>query len=529
MFHYLRIRKYSHGFVCDELNPKALKACLGMANQLVQFGYVPQYGQMVRKALKVYACSNATRTEFRFLIGHFEKFKRVLRMFDIDWAYVKCEEVGYDQPLPLNLSLAPKWKLRDYQEPIVKFLSRKTSLDFVPGTTWKSIKSLLPLQTGQGKGLCSMAASVEIGWRTVFLIRPMFHDKWVAEICDTYGIDEKQIRIIQGGSSLQKLLKEAVIEKKNQKIQNIILISNKTYQIWLKNYEKFGNAGLKKMGYPIGPGEFYQTLKVGLRIIDEAHMDFHLCCKADTYTHVPVSISLTATLFNKDPFLSQMYYDVYPSEDRYKAPELIKYADVFAVMYRFANPEKIRTTEFGSKNFSNNQVELSILKNRKTKEEYLKLIKSVVEMGFQKCTRAKKKLAIYAYNTDMINTIVEYLGKEYPQYSVKRYMSEDDYTSNLINSDIVVTTTGSAGTAQDISDLTNLICTIAISSEQLNVQLLGRLRQLKDNHQVEMHYLVPYNLEKPLNYHKEKIELFKPRVKSHTVLWTPHVIGYHCN
>ena len=105
------------------------------------------------------------------------------------------------------------------------------------------------------------------------------------------------------------------------------------------------------------------------------------------------------------------------------------------------------------------------------------------------------------------------LKKKYPQFDIRRYVSEDPW-ENLLEPDIIVSTLGSAGTAVDIPNLSTCILTNAIQSIQANRQSFGRLRNLKDNHSLEFVYFVCEDIPKHLDYHVAKKEMMMQRAKS---------------
>merc|ERR1712098_430540 len=111
--------------------------------------------------------------------------------------------------------------------------------------------------------------------------------------------------------------------------------------------------------------------------------------------------------------------------------------------------------------------------------------------------------------------IADHLAKRNPTLEVARYISEDDYEV-LMESDISASTALSAGTGVDIPGLRYSLMTTNINSSQANIQIVGRLRRLKDWPDVEpdFMYILARNLPKHMEYHEKKKKLLRPRVKS---------------
>lgn len=367
--------------------------------------------------------------------------------------------------------------------------------------------------------LCSLLAISKIGLRTVIIIKPAFIEKWIDDFNKTFNIDKDDVLVIKGAAQLKALI---VLANENRVTEKLIIISNKTFQSWMSLYEKYKDETLG-MGYDIRPFEIFKVLKAGVRLIDEVHMAFHNCFKMDLYTHVPTSIALSATLVSEEPFIAEMHKLAYPLGDRYKDTPLTKYIESYAMLFRFNRIDLIKTTEYGSSNFSMNAVEKSIMKHIPTLNNYFKLIDFTIEGSFIKCTRSKKKLLIFASTVDMCTLIVNHLKHKYPQFDTRRYVADDEYT-DLIESEVCVSTLGSAGTAIDLPNLTTVILTTMISSIQSNIQSLGRLRKLNDDHPVQFYYFVATDIPKSMEYHSKKKLLLSERAASFKEYHTGYVL-----
>lgn len=494
----MRVTIYSHHFSVDQLTPRGRWAVNTFAKNFVQYGWASSRGANHRVMLKVFAAATNDRASYRFHINVLNDFKEFLDNNYITNGLVESSTRSIPVSEAVDFKIYPEWTLRDYQEPIVEYLNKP-----------HPISKFVDLQTGKGKGIVAMMSIAAFGKRTAIIIKPTYIEKWVAELQKTYDMVAEDIVVIQGSAALMALLQLAV---SNQLIAKIIVISNRTFQNWITAYEEHGDNTLN-MGYACLPYQYAEVLKVGMRLIDEAHQDWHLTFKLDLYTHVEKSISLSATLINNDPFLSKTYDIAYPKKDRFAGLALDRYIDSYAVHYRFDKPDKIRTTEYGRTTYSHQAFEKSILKYPKILEGYLKLIDYIVDIGFMAHTRKLKKLLIFAASIELCTVITEYLKTKYPQYDVRRYVADDEY-DDLMDSEICVSTLGSSGTALDIPNLTNVILTPAISSVQSNIQSLGRLRKLPDDAKVEFHYFVCNDIQKHLDYDRDKKTMLEKRAKT---------------
>lgn len=493
----LIVKISSHNFAATFITPRSRPAIVSFATTMIQYGFARgQMNKMSYAPLKVYAASTRDRSEYRFHINQLNDFKRHMERFGL-----KGDMVVYEQlPIPVGTTveflIGPQWVERDYQPPIIAYLANPDP----------PIQKFLDLQTGRGKSFCSMSAMVKIGKRVVIIVKPMYIVKWKEDMERTFTDISDDIMIVQGSGQLMALLELARNDDLSAKI---IIISNKTLQNWYKMYEQFKHETLE-LGYACLPQDMFGHLGAGVRLIDEVHQDFHLNWKIDMYTNVAHAMSLSATLLSDDGFVAKMHGLAYPVAERYKSPAYHKYISAKAVMYRFREPQKIRTTDPGSNTYTHHQFEKSIIRNPQTLKNYLGLINTLLMGSYMREYKKTQRLLVFCISVEMCTIVREYLANQHPTLDVRRYVEEDPY-SNLMESDICVTTLQSAGTAVDVPNLKTVILTIAVASTQANVQGFGRLRELKDGTTPEFLYLVCEDIPKHLEYHEQKRVILESR------------------
>lgn len=489
----------SHFFEVTQFTARVGDACIAFAKKLMTYKWERINGRSMMLPDKVYASSNKLRNYFRFHRNHLEPFTEHLKEKGVHLDYIHFIELPTYEPAKVVFKVKPEWKPKDYQVPVIEYLSKT-----------KPNSRLAELQTGDGKTFCSLMAIANLGVRTVIAIKAGDLDKWYNDLIKTYNNDPEEYAVISGNGSLRALLEEA---KEGTLNYSVILLSLPTYRNWITEYEDFGDMD-DTNGYPCRPQEFFEFIGAGVRLNDETHRDFHFVFKMDCYAHLSHgSISLSATLITKDSFLSKIYDVLLPYKLRMPKRPLRKYADVTSVLFSFQDKHKIKTEQFGSKNYSHSAVETSILENKDTTNNYLDLIDHILQISFFRSKRPKKKALVFAATVEMCTLLTDHFSKKYKDLDVRRYTSEDPY-ENVIDSGLRFTTLGSAGTAIDIPDLITVVMTNALQSVQANVQALGRLRELPDS-PVEFYYFVADNITKQIQYHNEKKELFADRAKTH--------------
>ena len=492
----LTISKGSHFFKITKISPRARAAINSFVSQFIQYGFVRMGSKYTRAALKVFAMASADRSEFRFHINCLTKFEQHLEANYIKGEMVECIQLPIPTPVKVKFKIQDKWTDRDYQVPVINYLTSNEP----------PIAKFVDLQTGKGKSYCTMRAMQELGMRTLIIVKPMYLEKWIEDIHRTYDIEPEDLMVIRGSNQLMALLMMAEAGELKSKI---ILISNKTLQNWIKLYEKFMYETLS-MGYACVPEQLCELLGIGIRVIDELHQDFHLNFKIMLTTNVTKSISLSATMISDDDFINKMYELAYPLTLRYKGPAYDKYVAAVAAIYKLKYPNKMRCKDNVSKNYSHHLFEQSVLRSNELASNYLGLIKDVVDGSYIKDYKQNQHCLIYCISIEMCTVVTDFLRKTYPKLNVRRYVEEDDF-SNLMESDICVSTLQSSGTAVDIPDLSTVIMTTAMSSSQGNIQGLGRLRALKDGSTPKFIYFCCQDIDSHVKYHEKKRVILETR------------------
>lgn len=399
---------------------------------------------------------------------------------------------------PANMEMRENWVPRENQVPAIDFL------------TTNPIKSkLIPLQTGQGKGLISLYALATLKKRTAIVVLSRFIEKFVIEIAEKHNTTTKEVMVIQGSKALAGIIQMA---KDGELNNNYLVFSAETTQSFISNYEEDPNTCIEYYGST--PMDLFPLLGVGIMLNDETHMSFHLLYKIIIYTNVEYQIGLTATLISDDATVRRMHRVVYPVSCIYGEGKINKYIDVYPIAYSIDSRimRLIKTKNYGSTHYSHIAFEKSIVKKDFLLRTYYKLINRTIQDYYIQDYKEKDKLLIFVATVEFATKLVNFLKEWYPEKDVRRYCQEDPY-EDLINGEIIVTTVISAGTGVDVPNLRVCIQTVCISSSPSNLQSLGRLRKLNDR-DVKFCYIYCENIPKQKQYHIRRMELFNDYVAS---------------
>lgn len=453
------------------------------------------YGKVAELEYKLYSSKvgdtyTLHNNQFKHLYHYLKNVNYPLHV-DVTEKYLDYEVAAED------IRMREGWTLRDYQIPIV---------DFVLKSPAKA--KLVPVATGSGKGIMSLAAIAVLKHRVGIVILPTFIEKWVEEIAQVLDIKTKDIMVVQGQKNLRALID---IAKEDSVKSPFIIFSSRTLQEFIVQYEN--TPDMVKEMYGIEPIELFPLLKIGTLLIDESHMHFHALYKILLYTNVKNQIGLTATMISDDQIVRNIQNIVYPEDARYTGLAHDQYIDVYPIQYTIGprSVNFIRSSEYNSSNYSHQAVEKSIMRNKILKERYFLLIQELIDDYYIAGRSQKDRLAIFVASVNMATELTAYLATMYPEYSVKRYC-EDDPFENCLEPDIRVTTVISAGTGIDIKDLRVVIQTVSISSTVSNIQTLGRLRKLPDR-DTKFLYLFSHQIKKQVAYHYKRKEIFTTKVR----------------
>lgn len=378
---------------------------------------------------------------------------------------------------------------RDYQTKYIEELTKPDARHAI----------LVDLQTGKGKSYISMCAISKLQMKTVLLVVPKYMDKWIIDLKKYTKIKDDELYIVQGLESLNWLIDNPVNNFK------FILFSMRTMTNYIKDYEEFGEC------YKIHPEMLAQHLKVGIMLSDETHEEFHGLLKTSLYFDTQKIIGLSATLDNNNKELKNLYYHMFPDDARLdNIVEIERIPDVYAIMYRMQSTKGFKYMR--PKGYSHNEFEKSILRNSVFLREYIGMIKEYIKIGYTDRRQNKEKLLIFFDSIKLCAVVANQLKKDFPKLKVSKYTEQDPF-SNLMESDICVSTPLSSGTAVDIPNLITVIQTVSISSLQRNRQNVGRLRKI-DGRDVRYYYLFCRDIRRQYEMHLERLNQINKVAKS---------------
>ena len=433
-----------------------------MLRRLSTYGFRYDYKtkRTVRELSRVYASEVDHKMEYRFHINTLKDFVLTLGNNGLTKENVEIVRNGLFKPDSLDLEINPKYKLRPHQ---VEY--ENLTID---GThTFK----LVDLIMGGGKSLISMSSVVRLNMVTVILVLPKFMDKWYSDVLELTNATKEDMTIINGSKKLTKVTNQVMTGDKKYKF---FIISVRTMYNYIKAYETLDED---EFDYPVTPDQLLETLKVGIVVNDETHMEFHSVFRSVLFLNTHKFIGMSATLEDNDKTQTRMYNIMFPGDSRISGIlKHVPYVDVYAVRYSLRDTKYI--TFKRAQGYNHNLYEQSIMNSSVLLRSYIDMIEYYIKEGYISRKVKGDKCVIYVASVKLATILTNYLYETYTELDVRRYTEDDPY-ENIIEADMTVTTVISAGVALDIPNLITLISTISVRSVKAIKQLYGRLRNIE--------------------------------------------------
>lgn len=373
-----------------------------------------------------------------------------------------------------------------YTDIKIKYLPRddeqKESLRFMLGkkeykaTATKSQLSV-NLNTGKGKTYVSIATFAYTGIKSMIITYSTgWLKQWKDKILEYTNLKEKDICFITGSNTIYRLINmppEKIYQYK------IFLVTHST----LKSYGD--NHGWDKVE------ELFKILRVGIKIYDEAHMNFSNMCMIDYHSNVYKTYYLTATPTRSDPRENMIYQTSFKnvlSIDLFN-PETDPHSNYWAILYNSKPEPYVVSACKNQYGLDRNKYMNYIVTN----DNFMKMATIVIDMAMNIIYREgtyKDKILIYIGTNqaieEFVNKIVDIIPDMRGQIGIFTSAVSPEEKELAKEKKFIFTTTKSAGAALDIAHLKVVILLDEpFTSELLARQTIGRLRD-KDTYYFEI-------------------------------------------
>lgn len=460
-----------------------------------------------------YYCVMANHEEYRFHISALEEFFTFMSNKGYGKHLFEVKELPRYYPVAkADFNWVSTKTLREDQIPPVEFLLK----DYP--------KRVAELQTGSGKTLMSQYVLYKSGMRAMIIMQPQFIDRWVCSegLEAELGVTEessykgtKDLIVVNSTADFISLIESAIDKTLDAKL---IVVKNTIIRSYL-GYHFSSNGDTEKYG--CAPEDLMQLLGVGIRIMEETHLDINLNYRMDCCFNTWKTIYLSATLStNGSYFMRKIFEKMFPEDDCAVTDYRI-YTVVKGYSYNVDNPKRFKVNGYMGM-YNHALFEAAVIRLGKFRR-YMDIVYYMLEDNFFQTYKPGQKAIIYLFRTDLCIEAAKMLKQRYPHLTVT-YKIGDVSDKEGYAGDIIVATLKSTGTGKDIPNVAFVGVTISINSEQTNEQVKGRARKPNDDTIPVFAYCYAQNMEKQFKYHIEKKRIFHGKVLGHQDLSTGIVL-----
>lgn len=349
------------------------------------------------------------------------------------------------------------------QKEAVRFLAGKNEYSHMINDG----QQVLSMPPGEGKTYCTISALSLLGYRSIIIVNTVdLRNQWKEKFLQYTKIPSNYIVDLDSMSKISKI-------KKRRHLEVIVFLV--THDI-LRNYMKeYGNSSLY---------ELFDLLQIGVKVIDEAHLEYGSTLMLDYMTNVWKTIYLSATFARSDQDENKVFQRSFNMIHKLKIESSKKRRHVIYIPYIFRTKpsQAIRETVRGLKGFDRyayTSYEFSC-------DKFVEVLRNVLDLFINKGVEGK--IVILSSKKESCEQSLSLVKKLYPGYS-----SCAHYTGNKLENfkeyGIICATPKMLGTAQDIPGLRIVINLEPARSTVNAAQVVGRLREYsedKDTYYIEL-------------------------------------------
>lgn len=371
---------------------------------------------------------------------------------------------------------------------------QRKSLSFLLGYdefeyTKKHSQLALTLPTSTGKTYVTIAALSFMKVKSIIITHNNnIKQQWYGSFLKNTNIDERLILDIKGSSVINKILK---FDKKLP------------YKVFLINHRTIFSYA-KKNGWN-SITELFKKLQVGVKVYDEAHLEFGNLFKTDIYTNTRKTFYLSATFGRSESHENKVFNLVFKNIAKFgkEAKKELRKHIIYTIIYFNSNPNvEDRASIKGRKGWLDRNKYSDYLMDKDIAFELLDYL-----MKFFADKEGKK--LIMSSKIQSTEEIYKYLSDNYPNLSVGIYNSKVKEKEKSLLCDIISTTPKSLGTGTDIPGLRVVINFEPYSSEISANQYSGRLREYSSDQNTVYVELVDRGFPQIVRMCNRRISTFK--------------------
>lgn len=401
---------------------------------------------------------------------------------------------------PVEMTVEPR---DDLQKDCIDFLAARNKYTSVGGYSQQA----LILQTGFGKTYCMVNAIVSMRVRALIVTtQDKIKNQWIKTFKEKTTIPEENLIDIKGSSMM-----DDIIEGKHNN-GYVYFINHQTLLSFMKNY---------------GPEEFHEffnALRIGIKVYDEAHLCFRNALLTDYFSDTVRTYYLTANFTRSNDKEAYLYNKCFASVYKYHVKSELaetssaasrKHILYYPTTYR-SNPPAVWQKKCDTyKGFSS-----TIFAAWAFEYDPNKTLLHAIMNRFEEAKKHKGKILITVPKIDDIELIRKELKSD-PKILDGRTVAtihsrnkKDENERAKKEADVIISTIRSCGTGVDINGLRTIINAEPFSSQITANQLSGRLREFSPTDDTYFYDLIDIGFEPCKTQLTRKLTILRAKCKA---------------
>ena len=403
----------------------------------------------------------------------------------------KCDPIS--KVRGIKMLVPPRDKIQE--ESLDFLLCRNTFENRAPFS-----QQVLTLDTGRGKTYVTINAIVSMGEKAIIIThQEKIKKQWIETFYDKTNISDEDLLNVKNSSTIKKILAGK--------------LKAKYYFVNHQTLTSFANSnGWNRVH------DFFETIKVGIKVYDEAHLSFKNIMLIDFFSDTKKTFYLTATFGRSDEKENRIFKKCFNAATKFgqetsEYEENRKHIIYVPVLYR-SNPTynhlRMASNAYGFSVLGFNNYALHCDEEQTMLNKFFHI--------FDMCCKLEGKILITIPVIKDVEMIKEKIQKEYP-YMGKTigtiHSNNDKETNEYAKScDIICSTIKSSGTGVDIKGLRCIINLEPFSSKVTCNQLAGRLREYAKDKDTYFFDLIDIAFPVCERQHKTRIKHLNKKCKS---------------
>ena len=351
-------------------------------------------------------------------------------------------------------------------------------IDFITSSRLHSMDAdrsqlFLVKKTGFGKTYCAGVGLCKYGVKTLIIVhRENLINQWQNSLRNMIGMTDKDMHVIESAEEIYNITHNE---------------HGFDYDVYIMMHATF-RAGMKRVGSMKTMSNFTKNLGIGLKIIDEAHLEFRNTLLIDFTFNVKRNLYITATDGRSAKEENSIFKHVFSNAVYYKKPSISsdiprKWVNYVIVdVNSHCKPNIYKWKVAGGRGMNPASYGKWVIQHDK-KKTHFKVCRDLLRIIFERDEHAKVLLFMplielceeCAYFCRMELNYDDSFGYDLKIKTVNSHNSKSENDRNK-SADVIVTTITSCGTGTDIHGITDIISCSPFVSKITAEQVFGRIR-----------------------------------------------------